>query len=175
MWAIVSDEKRICLGQITGAHGIRGEIRIRAHTEAPEDIIAYGPLESEAGDRRFALSKVRATKGGIIARVDGVGDRNQAEALKGALLYVDRDRLPDQEDGTWYHADLIGLVALDSQGSALGEVVAVQNYGAGDLLEVRPNDGGSTVLIPFTEEVVPDIDLANGRLIVMPPEGLFEE
>ena len=171
----MSDEKRICLGQITGAHGIRGEIRIRAHTEVPEDITAYGPLESEAGDRRFALSGVRPTKGGIIARVDGVGDRNQAEALKGALLYVDRDKLPEQGDGTWYHADLIGLVALDGRGAALGEIVAVPNYGAGDLLEIRPSDGGATVLVPFTEEVVPDVDLASGWLLVVPPEGLFEE
>lgn len=171
----MSEDKRICLGKITDAHGIRGEIRIRAYTEAPEDIGAYGPLEDEAGDRRFSLLNVRLVKGGVIARLDGIKDRTQAEALKGTELYIDRAKLPEQDDGVWYHTDLIGLAAHDTAGMALGEVVSVQNYGAGDLLEIRPANGGSTLLLPFTEDVVPDIDLAGGSLSINPPEGLLEE
>lgn len=171
----MSENKRICLGKITDAHGIRGEIRVRAYTEAPEDIGAYGPLEDEAGNRRFSLSKVRLVKGGVIARLDGIKDRTQAEALKGTELYVDRAKLPEQEDGVWYHTDLIGLAVLDMEGTALGEVVSVQNYGAGDLLEIRPADRGSTLFVPFTEDVVPVVDVAGGSLSINPPEGLLEE
>lgn len=171
----MSEDKRICLGKITDAHGIRGEIRIRAYTEAPGDISAYGPLEDEAGDRRFSLSKVRLAKGGVIARLDGIKDRNQAEALKGTELYVDRAKLPEQDDGIWYHTDLIGLAAIDPNGAAFGEVVSVQNYGAGDLLEIRPVDGSSTLLLPFTEDAVPTVDIAGGSLSINPPEGLLEE
>lgn len=171
----VSEDKRICLGKITDAHGIRGEIRVRTYTEAPEDIGAYGPLEDEAGNRRFSLSNVRLVKGGVVARLDGIKDRTQAEALRGTELFIDRTKLPEQDDGVWYHTDLIGLAVLDTKGTAFGEVVSVQNYGAGDLLEIRPADGGSTLLVPFTEDVVPDVDLAGGSLSINPPEGLLEE
>lgn len=170
----MSEDKRICLGKITDAHGIRGELRIRTYTEAPEDIGAYGPLEDEAGDRRFSLLKIRSVKGGVVARLDGIRDRTQAETLKGTLLFVDRAKLPDQDDGVWYHTDLIGLAAIDANGAALGEVVSVQNYGAGDLLEIRPVDGSATLLIPFTEDVVPNVDIAGGSLSINPPEGLLE-
>lgn len=170
----MSEDKRICLGKITDAHGIRGEIRIRTYTEAPEDIGAYGPLEDEAGERRFSFSKMRLVKGGVVARLDGIKDRAQAETLKGTLLFVDRTKLPEQDDGVWYHTDLIGLAAIDPNGAALGEVVSVQNYGAGDLLEIRPVDGSATLLVPFTEDVVPNVDIAGGSLSINPPEGLLE-
>ena len=169
------DRDRVCLGQVSSAHGIKGEVRIKPFTQAPEDVAAYGPLQDEAGARRFEILSLRTTKGGVVARLDGVTDRNQAEALKGVKLFVDRDRLPERnEDGVWYHADLIGLVALDKGGAALGTIVAVQNYGAGDLLEIRPATGGPTVLLPFTAEVVPDVDLDAGWVLVDPPEGLID-
>ncbi|MCG8558267.1 MAG: ribosome maturation factor RimM [Hyphomicrobiales bacterium] len=169
------DRDRVCLGQVSSAHGIKGEVRIKPFTQHPEDVATYGPLQDEAGTRRFEILSLRTTKGGVVARLDGVTDRNQAEALKGVKLFVDRDRLPERtEEGVWYHADLIGLVALDTGGAAFGTIVAVQNYGAGDLLEIRPATGGPTVLLPFTAEVVPDVDPEAGWVLVDPPEGLID-
>lgn len=168
------DRTRVCLGRISGAHGIKGEVRIKPFSERPEDVGAYGPLSDEAGTRRFEVLSVRPVKGAVVARLDGVADRDQAEALKGVQLYVDRGRLPDQEEDVWYHADLIGLSAFDGNGAGVGTIVAVQNYGAGDLLEIRPADGGPTVLVPFTSDIVPEVDVAGGRIRIDPPEGLLE-
>jgi 16S rRNA processing protein RimM len=157
--------KRVLLGRIAGAHGIRGEALIRTFTEQPEDIAAYGPL-SDGGERTFEILSARATAKGVVARFAGISDRTAAEALKGTELFVDRDRLPVVEDGTFYHADLIGLAAVDPEGQPLGEIVAVHNYGAGDLLEVRLAETGSTELVAFTETFVPEIDLASGRAVL---------
>lgn len=167
---------RVCVGHIAGAHGVKGEVRIKTHTQEPESIAAYGPLEDEEGTRQFTLTSARAAKDGAIARIEGVGTREQAEALKGTGLHVARSALPEAtEEGTFYHADLVGLVAINADGAALGQVVAVQNFGAGDLLEIRPATGGNTVLVPFTEEIVPEIDTQAGWMLMLPPEGLFED
>ena len=128
---------RILLGRIAGAHGIRGEVLIKTFTEAPENIGAYGPLSDASGTRTFKIKSVRATPKGVVARLAGVDDRNAAEALKGIELYVERARLPAAAEGEFYHADLIGLTAVDGDGKPIGEIVAVQNFGAGDLLEIR--------------------------------------
>lgn len=169
-------DKRVCLGEITGAHGVKGEVRVRTYTEDPQAIAAYGPLQDEAGTRTFAILSARAAKDGAVVRIEGIDTREAAEALEGVALWVERRALPgDLEEETYYHADLVGLVAISVDGAALGQVVAVQNYGAGDLLEVRPATGGKTVLVPFTEETVPEIDLGAGWMIMVPPEGLFEE
>ena len=168
--------KRVCLGEITGAHGVKGDVKIRTFTEVPADVSAYGTLQDEAGTRRFTILNVRANKGGVVARLDGVGTREAAQALKGTGLWIDRSTLPeDPGDDSYYHADLIGLVAINADGAALGQVVAVQNFGAGDLLELRPATGGKTVLVPFTEEIVPELEIEAGWMIMLPPEGLFEE
>ncbi|MDA7946470.1 MAG: ribosome maturation factor RimM [Hyphomicrobiaceae bacterium] len=166
---------RVCLGRFSGARGLKGEVRIKTFTAQPQSIADYGPLEDETGARSFELSNVKPAKDGVVAIVRGVTTREQAEALKGIELYVDRDTLPETgDDTTYYHADLIGLVAVSEDGAALGKIIAVQNYGAGDLLEVRPATGGATVLVPFTEAVVPDIDQEAGWLLMIPPEGVFE-
>lgn len=168
--------KRVCLGRASGARGLKGEVRIRTFTEDPLAIGSYGPLEDEAGERSFEIEKVTAAKEGVIARLKGVTSREDAEALKGTEFYVARDRLPDPlDDSEFYHADLVGLVAVSADGAALGTVVAVQNYGAGDLLEVRPATGGNTVLVPFTQEIVPDIDRDAGWLLMLPPDGIFDD
>jgi 16S rRNA processing protein RimM len=168
--------KRVCLGQVAGAHGIRGEVRIRTFTEAPEAVADYGPLQDAGGTRTLVILSARPAKTGAIARIEGVASREDAEALRGTELWVDRAALPEQAgDGSYYHADLIGLVALSADGAALGQVVAVHNFGAGDLLEVRPATGGDTVLVPFTEQIVPDIDLQAGWMLMLPPEGIFED
>lgn len=169
-------QKRVCLGQVLGAHGVKGEVRIRTFTESPEAIAAYGPLRDGPGARGFAILSVRPGKNALIARIEGVASREDAEALKGVELWADRAALPEEiEEGSYYHADLIGLVAINADGAALGQVVAVHDFGAGDLLEVRPATGGETVLVPFTERIVPDIDLDAGWMLMLPPEGIFED
>ena len=166
---------RVCLGRVTGARGLKGEVRIKTFTDEPSAIGDYGPLENADGTRRFALKSVKPAKDGVVAVIDGIATREEAEALKGTEFYVDRETLPETgDDATFYHADLIGLVAVSEDGVALGTIVAVQNYGAGDLLEVRPATGGKTVLVPFTEAIVPDIDQQGGWVLMIPPEGTFD-
>ena len=160
---------RILLGRIAGAHGIRGEVLIKTFTAAPENVGAYGPLSDESGTRIFKLKSVRATPKGVVARLQGVDDRNGAEALKGIALYIERDRLPAAAEGEFYHADLIGLAAVDGDGKPIGEIVAVQNYGAGDLLEIRLAGSSKTELVPFTDAAVPEVDIAARRVVVVMP------
>ncbi len=164
---------RVCLGAITGPHGVRGLVKVKAFTEVPEDVAAYGPVETEAADRRFTLRVTGSAKGQLIVAIDGVRDRDAAIALKGQRLYVDRSALPDPDDGTFYHADLIGMTAVDTDGRDLGRVTALHDFGAGDLVEVTAEDGKS-LLLPFTEATVPVVDLAARRLVVDPPEGTLE-
>jgi 16S rRNA processing protein RimM len=160
---------RVLLGQILGAHGIRGDVLIRTYTAEPEDIAGYGPLQSETGDRDFRITVRRVTENGVIARVEGVTDRTAAEALKGTRLYVDRDQLPATEANEFYRADLIGLSAVSPTGDVIGEVVSVENYGAGDIIEIRLAGSRRTELIPFTDAFVPEVDLAAGRVTVRLP------
>ena len=166
-------EKRICVGQIGAAHGVRGEVRVRSFTADPRAIVDYGPLEAEDG-RVFRIEELRPVKDHFVARLAGVADREAARALANTKLYVPRDRLPEPEaPDEFYHADLIGLAAVDPAGNALGTVVAVHNFGAGDLIEVRPVAGGKTHLLPFDEATVPSVEIAAGRIVVVAPEDLF--
>ena len=161
---------RICLGQIGAAHGVRGEVRLYSFTADPEAIAGYGPLETEDG-RVVRIESLRRAKDHFVAQLAGVSDRGAAEQLTNVKLYVLRERLPapDQPD-EFYHADLIGLTAVDRAGEKLGTVVALHNFGAGDLIEVRPTDGHVTQLLPFDEATVPVVDLAAGRLVVVAPD-----
>jgi 16S rRNA processing protein RimM len=160
---------RVLLGRIAGAHGIRGEVVIHAFTAAPEDIAAYGALSDASGVRRFKILKARVAAKGVVARIEGIGDRNAAEALKGVELYVARERLPEAEEGVFYHADLVGLAAVNAHGEGIGEIVAVHNYGAGDLLELKLAGSAKTELIPFSEAFVPEVDIAARRVVVLLP------
>lgn len=164
----------VLVGVIAGAHGVRGAVRVKSFTDAPESVAAYGPLFDESGERRFDLRLVGSTKGGVIAQLSGVSDRNAAEALRGQRLYVPRQALPETDEEEFYHADLIGMTVETVAGTVLGRVRAVQNYGAGDLIEVE-RDGGHSVELPFTRTVVPVVDLAARRLVVDPPAGLLDE
>jgi 16S rRNA processing protein RimM len=159
---------RVLVGAIAGAHGVRGEVRIRAFTEDPAAVAAYGPVSDESGQRSFALTVTGRAKGGVIARIAGVTDRNAAEALRGLRLYVPRAALPATEHGEYYRVDLIGLRAEMADGTEYGRVVDVQNYGAGDILEIARPDG-ATELLPFSDRVVPVVDLAAGRVVLDPP------
>jgi 16S rRNA processing protein RimM len=163
----------VMLGEIGAAQGVKGEVRIRSYTEEPGGITAYGPLQDETG-RKIEIESLRATPKALIARIKGVTTREAAEALAHTKLYVPRAMLPERGEEEWYHADLVGLAAVGRDGAPLGKVVAIQNFGAGDLLEVKPIGGGATVLVPFTRDTVPEIDVEGGRLTLVPPEGLFE-
>jgi 16S rRNA processing protein RimM len=166
--------KRVCVGVIAGAHGVQGAVRIKSFTADPKDVARYGPVENEKGERRFRLRLAGSAKGVVIARLNGVTDRNQAEALRGLRLYLPRAALPPTEDEEYYHADLIGLEAALGDGTALGRVRAVHDFGAGDTLEIeRPS--GPPAMVPFTRAIVPMVDLAAGRLVVDPPPGLIDE
>jgi 16S rRNA processing protein RimM len=162
-------DRRLLLGRIATAHGIRGEVAIESYTGDPQDIAAYGPLETEDGTRQLEVKVVRVTSKGVIARVAGVTDRNAAEKLKGLSLYVDRERLPPAQDDEFYHADLVGLTAEDGEGRRIGTVAAMQNYGAGDLLEVLIDGSRKTELIPFSAAFVPEVDIAGGKVVVVLP------
>ena len=164
--------ERVCVAQIGAPHGVRGELRLWVFTEDPAAIAQFGPLQSEDG-RGFEISSLRPAKDHFVVRLKGVDDRTAAEALTNVKLFVPRDRLPPAEDDSFYHADLIGLDAVSPGGETLGRVVAVHNFGAGDLLEVKPS-GARTVLIPFTAACVPEVDVAGGRVVVDPPEGTFD-
>lgn len=159
----------VLLGHISSAQGIRGEVVIKSHTEDPADIAAYGPLSDKTGTKTFEVSVVRATKKGVIARVNGIADRTTAETLRGTELYIPRDRLPEPDEDEHYHADLIGLEAITPDGDLVGEVVAIQNFGAGDLVEVRLAGKSRTEFVPLDEHFVPDIDLEAGRITVIMP------
>jgi 16S rRNA processing protein RimM len=162
---------RICLGQIGAAHGVRGEVRLRSFTAEPSAIASYGPLETEDG-RLFEIKSLRPAKDHFVATLSGVADRNAAERLANTKLYVPRERLPEPEEADeFYHADLVGLAVVDRQGQQLGTVIAVHNFGAGDLIEVRRAEGEPTQLLPFDAATVPEVDLAAGRMVVEPPAG----
>lgn len=168
------DEARVCLGQIVAPHGVRGQVKIKTFTSDPANLVAYGATTDEGGGRRFEITLAGRTKGGVIARLAGIEDRDAAAALKGTRLYVARAALPDPDPDEYYHADLIGLAVELDDGRVLGRVKAVQDLGAGDLLEVAL-PGGGTVMAPFTKEVVPVVDLEAGRLVLRPLPGLLDE
>ncbi len=157
------------LGHIAGAHGIRGAVLVRSYTAEPGAIADYGVLEDETGKPLFALTVEGGTAKGLICKVEGVGDRTAAETLKGVALYVPRERLPPPDADEWYHADLIGLQAVTDAGAALGRVVAVLNYGAGDILEVKPDGQKRTDLYPMTDAVLRTVDIAGGVVVIDPP------
>ena len=166
-------DERICLGVIGAPRGVRGELRIKSFTGEPAALAGYGPLTDESGRREFRLRVIESQGDMLVARIDGVGDRDAAEALKGVRLYVARSVLPAPEADEYYQADLIGLRAETADGEALGTVRAVEDFGAGPLLDLALADGRS-VLVPFSRAVVPEVDMAGGRVVIDPPPGLLD-
>jgi 16S rRNA processing protein RimM len=157
----------ILVATIGAAHGVRGEVRVKSFTADPMALSGYTPLTTEDG-RVFEIERLRPAKNVLIAKFRGIDDRDAAEQLNGLSLCVPREALPPPEAGEFYHTDLIGLYAVDRDGVTLGIVIAVHDFGAGDILDIKPTDGPS-VLIPFTREAVPDVDIAGKRIIVAPP------
>ncbi len=168
-------EDKVCIGAITGVRGLRGEVRIKSFTADPDGVAAYDQVTDEAGERAYRIRVTGHVKGMVIARLDGIDDRDAAESLKGTKLYVPRSILPEPKDGAFYHADLVGLKAETAEGEPLGTVKAVHNFGAGDVIEITPGekDGGKDeLMVPFTNAAVPDVDLEQGLIVVSPPDYL---
>ena len=169
-----TSQRLVLMGAILGAHGIKGEVKVKSFAAKPADIAEYGPLTDTKHKRSFELSIVGAAKGVLIGRIAGITDRNAAEALKGVELFVDRDRLPAPKDPEEYYlADLIGLAAFDGKDAKLGEIVSVDNYGAGDLLLVVPESGEGFV-VPFAKAFVPVVDVKGSRVVLDLPADFFE-
>jgi len=174
MSSSATSQRLVLMGAILGAHGIKGDVKVKSFAAKPAAIADYGPLTDTKHKRSFELSIVGAAKGVLIGRIAGITDRNAAEALKGVELFVDRERLPAPDDPEEYYlADLIGLAAFDGKGTKLGEIVSVDNYGAGDLLLVVP-EGGEGFVVPFAKAFVPVVDVKGGRVVLDLPADFFE-
>jgi 16S rRNA processing protein RimM len=172
MTAIRPDQ--VCVGVVVGVHGVKGTVRIKCYTTEPTGLAAYGPVSDEQGTRRFAIEVLGVSRGAVLAHLSGIKDRDAADALRGLRLYVPRAALPATKEDEFYHADLVGLPVETRDGQRLGTVRAVHNFGAGDILELRA-DGGRELMLPFSDAVVPAVDLAAGRIIADPPAGLLDE
>lgn len=165
---------RIRVGAILGAHGVRGRVTIKSFTARPADVFRYGPVQDEAGARSFRLTPAgTGPKGALVADVEGVTDRDAAEALKGTALYVSRSVLPEPEEDEFYWSDLIGLAVVLDDGEAVGTVTAVHDFGAGTMLEVRRPDAAA-VMLPFTRAAVPEVDVKGGRVVARRSTGVFD-
>ena len=170
----MAEQDRVCIGVISGVRGVRGDVRIKAFTEHPENLSAYGALQFEDGTVVDLVVK-SLVKGEVVAGITGVDDRTAAEALRGAKLYLDGAALPAPEEDEFYYHQLIGLAVLNETGQRIGEVIAVQDYGAGDLIDVKLTGRRSSVLIPFTQNCVPVVNVKDGFLRVTPPPGLLDD
>ncbi len=164
-------DRLVCVGEIASAHGVRGRLKLRCFTERPEDVLAYGPLLDEDGRELLRARIVGRWKSGVIVEAEGLADRNAADLLRGRRLYVPRARLPEiTERDCYYRVDLVGLRVHTRDGRPLGRVLAIHDFGAGEILESGP-DRRLSVLVRFTRETVPEVDLEGGRLVVDPPSG----
>jgi 16S rRNA processing protein RimM len=159
----------ICVARIGAAHGVRGAVKLWTFTEDPLAVKHYGPLTTKDGARQFEVAHVREARDHLVATLKGIATREEAERLNGLELYIAREKLPATGEDEYYHADLIGLAAVTTADAPIGRVVAIHNFGAGDIIEIAP-PRGSTLLLPFTNAVVPTVDLAGGRVVIELPE-----
>ncbi|MEM9278981.1 MAG: ribosome maturation factor RimM [Pseudomonadota bacterium] len=163
---------KILLAQIGAAHGIKGEVRVKPFGET-DMLDQYGKLETAEG-RKLKITRMRAQKNMLIVKFEGVNSRDEAEILNGVELFVDRAKLPEPDEDEFYISDLIGMTAIGEDGNGIGTVKDVPNFGAGDMLEIEPAGGGATYYLPFTQEVVPEVDFDAGNLKIIPPVEVSE-
>ena len=166
--------RMVCIARIGAAHGVRGAVKLWTFTEDPFAVQEYGPLVTKDGSRQFEVTHAREGKGHLVATLKGVTTRDEAERLNGVELYVDRDKLPATDEGEYYYADLIGLAAVTTTDEPLGRVIAIHNFGAGDIIEIAPARG-ATILLPFSNAVVPTVDLPGGRVVIALPQEIEGE
>ena len=169
-----ASDNRICVGIVTGPHGLKGDVKLKSYPENPKDVAAFGPVTDKSGERQFDIRILSANQKGLVVELSGVRGREAAEAIRGTELYMVRDLLPELEEDEFYYSDLVGLVVEDINGAAIGTVSLVDNYGAGEIIEVDLKDGG-TEMYPMSREVVPTIDLKNGRVVINPPAEIFAD
>jgi len=161
----------ICVARIGAAHGVRGAVKLWTFTEDPLAVTRYGPLSTKDGARQFEVTHAREARGFLVATLKGVSTRDDAERLNGLELYIAREKLPETEAGEYYHADLIGLAAITVAGEPLGHIIAIHNFGAGDIIEIAPASG-PTMLLPFSNAVVPTVDIAGGHVVIELPDEI---
>jgi 16S rRNA processing protein RimM len=164
----------VCVARIGAAHGVRGAVKLWTFTEDPLAVQSYGLLMTKDGARQFEIANVREAKDHLVATFKGIATRNDAEKLNGIELYVPREKLPATDDGEYYHADLIGLAAVNAADEPLGRIIAIHNFGAGDIIEIAPPKG-ATMLLPFTNAVVPTVDIEGGRVVIELPQEIEGE
>src|ERR1700733_4073886 len=164
----------ICVARIGAPHGVRGAVKLWTFTDDPLAVKRYGPLATKDGTRSFEVATAREAKGHLVATLKGIATREEAERLNGIELYIARDELPETDEGEYYHADLIGLAAVSTTDAPIGRVIPIHNLGAGDIIEIAPPHG-ATMLLPFTNAVVPTVDLAGGRVVIEMPEEVDGE
>ncbi|MES2193636.1 MAG: ribosome maturation factor RimM [Pseudomonadota bacterium] len=162
---------KICIARIGAPHGVRGAVKLWTFTEDPFAVQSYGPLVTKDGARSFEIATAREAKGHLVATLKGIATREDAERLNGIELYIAREKLPATDEDEYYHADLIGLAAVTPAGEPLGRVAAIHNFGAGDIIEIAP-PSGPTMLLPFTNAIVPTVDLAGGRVVIELPNEI---
>jgi len=171
---MTTDNRLILVGQVSGGFGVRGEVRVTAFTADPLALTAYGPLLRADGSVALTLTSARPDKNGVVGRAKEIATKEEADALRGLKLHVPRDRFPEPEEDEFYLADLIGVEARDAAGAVMGTVKSVQNFGADDMLEIAPAAGGPTWYLPFTKEATPELHLADGWLLAVPPTEVGE-
>jgi 16S rRNA processing protein RimM len=170
---VIDKLKLICVGAVAGAFGVRGEVRLKSFTSNPTDIANYAPLLTESGDKSFDLVITGRLKNGLAVRLSNVVNKEEADQLKGTKLFVPRDRFPMLPENEFYYSDLVGMIVYDTGGNEIGKVHAVLNNGAGDLLEINGEKLKTSVIIPFTKEAVPTVDMESRRIVTDPPNGLL--
>ena len=171
---MTTDSRLILVGQIGGGFGVRGEVRVTAFTADPLALTAYGPLLRADGTVALTLSATRPDKSGVVGRAKEIATKEEADALRGLKLYVPRDHFPEPDEDEFYLADLLGVEVRDTAGEVMGTVKSVQNFGADDMLEIAPATGGPTWYLPFTKEATPELHLADGWLLAVPPTEVGE-
>ncbi len=168
--------KRVCLGKINGAHGVKGLVKVFCFGEDPKALEQYGPLyTSDTGSDQISIKLKNIVGKNWLAEIDGIDDKTKADALNGTELWLERNKLPEPEDGEFYIEDLAGLKAEDKEGNKIGTVTSVQNFGAGDLLEIKPQEGGESFFLIFTKENVTDVNIEAGTITVNLPPEIKEE
>jgi 16S rRNA processing protein RimM len=165
----MSADRLLAVGRVAGAFGVRGEVRIAAFTQQPLALARFRALMRQDGSPALVITTAREAKGGLICRCDGVETKEQADALRGLRLFVPRDALPEPDEDEFYLADLIGLDVVDPAGAPVGKIKSVQDFGAGDILEIIPAEGGATWYLPFTREAVPEVKIADGVIVAVRP------
>lgn len=163
--------EKVCIARIGAAHGVRGAVKLWTFTEDPFAVKDYGPLSTKDGARHFEVASAREANDHLVATFKDITTRDEAERLNGIELYIPRNKLPATEDDEYYHADLIGLAAVTTADEPLGRVIAIHNFGAGDIIEIAP-PAGATMLLPFSNAVVPTVDIASGRVVIELPQEI---